>query len=47
MAVPFLFSLDDEYMLELHKKAVKDNLQFTTEMIFENGSMYKGYLLDG
>ena len=47
VAVPFLFSLDDDYMIELHKKAVHDGLDFTSEMLFENGSMYKGYLLKG
>ena len=47
VAIPFLFSLDDEYMVNLHKQAVAAGLVFTPELVFENGSVYKGYLKDG
>jgi hypothetical protein len=44
--IPQLFATDDPYLLELQRNAHEQGLQFIDELAFENGAVYKGYLLD-
>merc|ERR1712167_324679 len=37
----------DQNMSSLEHQARKENLQFIEELVFENGAVYKGYLLEG
>ena len=45
-SLPFLFETDDQYLLDLMNKAPSMGLQFIDELAFENGAIYKGYLLN-
>ena len=44
-APAYLFSYSNEYMINLHKKAIAMGLTYTPQLTYENGSVYKGYLL--
>lgn len=41
-----LFETDDPYLVDLQKNAPNQGLSFTDELVFENGAVYKGYLLN-
>ena len=43
--MPQLFDTEDTYLIELQKNAVAQGLQFVEELSFDNGAVYKGYLL--
>lgn len=43
---PQLFSTDDPYLLDLQRSAHEQGFQFIEELAFENGAVYKGYLLN-
>ena len=42
-----LFHSDDPYLMDLQRNAKYQGLAFTQELVFGNGSVYKGYLKDG
>ena len=44
--LPHLFDTDDQYLLDLQKNAQQQGLAFVEELAFENGAVYKGYLLN-
>lgn len=44
--LPHLFDTDDQYLLDLQKNAQQQGLSFVEELAFENGAVYKGYLLN-
>lgn len=44
--MPHLFDTDDQYLLDLQKNAHQQGLAFVEELAFENGAVYKGYLLN-
>ena len=43
---PHVFDTQDPYLIELQQNAVSNGLQFIEELAFENGAVYKGYLLN-
>ena len=38
---------ENELLAEMERKAVQNGLEFTEELAFENGAIYKGYLQSG
>ena len=44
--IPQLCDTDDQQLIDLQNNAVAQGLQFVEELSFDNGAVYKGYLLN-
>lgn len=43
---PILFHSDDKYLMDIQAEAPRKGLLFVDDLAFENGAVYKGYLLN-
>ena len=42
-----LFESEDPHLIQVQKQAMNSNLDYTEELVFGNGAVYRGYIKNG